>query len=98
MQKSKKQIFLLFSCDEWKGTESMQLVSVCLSETMLKRAIIREIRDGNMMYNPLTSLDCTREEMIQEFKDDWAFRSRQEINGKLVGGFYDYTYNGEQYQ
>lgn len=87
-----KQIFLLYSCDDWKMNSSYALVCASTSALKIKRAIIREIQDGNMEY------DCLLEDvksMVEEFKRDWDVKVRADINSKLKFGFLDYVYDGE---
>ena len=48
---SKKQIYYLQSCDEWRSTDSMRLLFIGTSVTKLKMKIAKEIREGNMVYD-----------------------------------------------
>lgn len=44
------EIYLLFSCDEWKSHSSMSLVVASVSSEVIIKAIITKIREGDMEY------------------------------------------------
>lgn len=90
---SKKQIYYLHSCDEWRSSESMRLLFVGTSVTKLKMKIAREIREGNMEYDNYT---LPRAEQARRFLADFKTLTRQEINCKLTYGIYDYCHDNEE--
>lgn len=92
MQKSKKQIFVLFRCDIWKGSDSMRLCGATTSPTKLKAMIASEIREGNMCYG---DEDEKVDTQLKNFKNDFKAKTRDVINSNLKYGFYDYVYDGE---
>ena len=93
MKNSKKQIFVLFSCNTWKTYDSMRLVGATTSPTKLKMMIIEEIKDGNMAYK---DEEASINQQVTQFKKDFKEKIRGEINSLLTYGFIDYMYDGER--
>lgn len=91
-EKGKKQIFILFRCDEWEGTDSMRFCGATTSPTRLKSMIVSEIKEGNMIYGSEEDSVSTQ---IKNFKADFKKETRTIINGRLKYGYYDYVYDGE---
>ena len=96
MRNTKKQIFPLFSCDVWKGADSMRLMCACSTPTKVRNAIGRAISNGDIGYGYDES--ATAAEMVKQFKEDWKLRTRADINDRMIGGFFDYTIDGEVYE
>lgn len=90
-----KQIFLLYSCDVWKGCESMKLLTATTSLFKLRRFIESEIMNGDMRYDD-SGETYSEKKAIQRLRADWKTMSRDEINGRLNEGFIDYVYDGEE--
>ena len=89
--KSKRQIFLVYACDEWKSKDSMRLELATTSVRRLKSFVAKKIKDGDYYYN------SARESMqVAEFKQDFVHKTRDYINSKLVYGCMDYVYDGEE--
>lgn len=88
-----KQIFILYSCDEWKSYDGMRVICATTSATKLRDVIIAEIEDENMDY---LDAELSRGDMIKELKQDWKVERRSRINDHLLFGFYDYVYDGER--
>lgn len=90
---SKKQIFLVFACDEWCSKKSQTLLLCTTSVRRLKTFICREIQKGNFEYNSSVTSRLTQ---IEEFKHDFDECPRDVINSKLKYGYFDYCYDGEE--
>lgn len=92
MEGQGKQIFLLFACDIWGGNSSLICASTSIQK--FKKAIVNEIKQGNMSYDNGEE-DLSINEQVQMFNKDWKNETRGIINNRLRYGYYDYTYNGE---
>lgn len=93
MKKSKKQIFLLWACDEWKSVDSKRLVCATTSPTKMKMAIARMIECGNMEY--FSCKTSNSKEAAAQFKKDWKYLTPRMLNDFLKYGFYEFVYDGE---
>lgn len=94
MTKSKKQIYLVYSCDDWVSTSSFQLRMATTSVRRLKAFVAKEIADGNMDYS--NGITETPKRMSEKFKKDFDTIPRERINDNLVYGYIDYCYDGEE--
>lgn len=54
---SKKQIYTVFACDEWKSKDSMRLLMATTSVRKLKSFIVRKISQGEFDYGNSDYLD-----------------------------------------
>ena len=90
-----QKFFLLFSCDLWKSTDTMKLVSVCSTPTRIKNAVIRALDEGYMRYGYAEGK--AKEEMIAEFKSDYRQLDRRSVNDRLWCGFIDIIEDGADY-
>lgn len=90
---SKKQIYTVFTCDIWKGTDSMRLVLCTTSVRKVKSFIANEIEAGYMEYNDGT--ESTTKQQVKKFRSEFDWKTREEINNRLDYGFIDYCYDGE---
>lgn len=91
--KMSKQIFLLYSCDEWKTKDSLRLVCASTSANKIKKAIITSIKNNEMEYTDGNELSLTKSVIL--FKKDWESALRDIINDRLKYGFTEYVYDGE---
>ena len=91
---AKKQIFLVYACDLWKGRDSMRLVMASSSAAKTKRFISKQIEEDKMEYDRLGDRPPREEALI--FRKDWDSLTRRELNSNLRYGFYDYVYDGEE--
>jgi hypothetical protein len=58
------QVYILFSCNEWKEYSSMRIASIHKNIQSLKKAIEEEVLNGNMEFDHienLSSLDILRD-------------------------------------
>lgn len=63
--------YVLFSCDIWKSSDSMSLITVTKSIRKLKAIIKQEILEGNICYTRCHSEDeATRKQMLKDWEDD----------------------------
>ena len=90
---SKKQIFYLHSCDEWRSHDSMRLLFIGTSVTKLKMKSAKEIREGNMEYSDAS---LPRKMQVERFLKDFKTKTREEINCNLTYGMYDYCHDNEE--
>ena len=94
-KENKRLVYLLFACDEWKGKDSMRLVSVAVVPTKIRQAVEWQIRLGNMTYKGDTNKSAAAQ--VREFRSDWKTKTRNVLNDNLCGGFLDTMYEGEEY-
>lgn len=90
---SKKQIYTVFTCDIWKGTDSMKLALCTTSVRKVKSFIASEIEKGNMEYNDGDEINAKQQ--VKKFRSEFDWRTRDVINDRLAYGFIDYCYDGE---
>lgn len=89
----KKQIFLVYSCDEWKSADSMVLLMATTSVSRLKMFIANEIARGNFEWYGEGN---TRAQKAASFKKAFSKETRDALNSALTYGFFDYVYDGEE--
>lgn len=94
MTKSKKQIYLVYSCDTWKSTDSMQLIMATTSKRKLKSYIAKAIKSDDFEYSWTDNESKTKQ--AAEFEHDFEHSLRYDINTKLKYGYIDYCYDGEE--
>ena len=93
-EKTKKQIFVLFSCDEWKDYSSMRLCGASTSATKLKSMVISEIKEKNMIYGDESS---PKSAQIKAIRKAFKEKSPSEINDQLIYGYIETVNDGEIY-
>lgn len=93
MTKSKKQIYLVYSCDDWTSTNSFRLMMATTSKRKLKAYVAKAIKDDNFRYGWEDNASKTRQ--VSDFKRDFECSTNDDINDKLTYGFIDYCYDGE---
>lgn len=94
MKESKKAIFLVYSCNAHKCHSSEKLIMATTSVRKLKSFLAKEIAKGNMDYH--NNISNTPKRMSEIFKKDFDVLTRREINDRLVYGYFDYCYDGEE--
>lgn len=92
MTKSKRQIYLVYSCDRRKSTDSMQLEMATISKTKLKSYVAKAIKNDDFEYGWADS----KTKQVAEFEHDFEHSLRYDINTKLKYGYIDYCYDGEE--
>ena len=93
MTKSKRQIYLVYSCDDWVSTDSFILRTATTSKRKLKSYIAKAIKDDLFRYGWSDNESKTKQ--VSEFKRDFEYANRHDINNKLKYGYIDYCYDGE---
>ena len=88
-----KQIFILYSCDEWDSNSKAILCT--LSEMKLKKAIRTCIEKDEMNYSDGSKETPTTKEQVKMFERDWKTETRRTICDRLKYGHYTYVYDGE---
>lgn len=91
---SKKQIYTVFACDEWKSKDSMRLLMATTSVRKLKSFIVRKIADETFTYDKGSELSIPQQ--VKLFKIDFENALREDINNCLHYGYLDYCYDGEE--
>lgn len=89
-----KQIFLVYSCDEWKSTDSQRVIFVSTSQRKVKAFIRKCIENGTMTYD--TGDTPSPKQAGKRFAEDWKNKTRYDINSILGYGLYDYVQDGEE--
>ena len=87
-----KVIYLIYSCDVWKATESMKLVMATASTRKLKSFMSQKIEDEDFEYSDGTPSVPKRE--AAQFKKDFACLPIREINDRLHCAFIDSCVDG----
>lgn len=90
---SKRQIFLVYDCDDWKGKDSMRLALATTSPRRLKSFVADKIERGDFEY--AGSGNTPRQKVIS-FKKDFDSKPRDWLNSMISFGFIDYVYDGEE--
>ena len=88
-----KQIYYVMSCDEWKGTDSMNVIFIGTSTQKLKMFVSDEIEKENMLYKEWE--DLTPKQQAKKFRSDWGKALRTDINSDLTYGYIGYCYNND---
>lgn len=90
-----KQIYTVFTCDNWKSRDSMNLIFCSTSQRKLKSFIAKKIEDNTFSYNHGEE-DLSKNKQVKMFKSDFDIISHDYINCNLNGGYLDYYYDGEE--
>lgn len=90
---SKKQIFVIFACDEHKSRHSMSLLMATTSVRKLRSFLANKIAADDFVY---INDDMDKKEQVKRFKYDFDNNNCTYINNNLIYGFYDYTHDGEE--
>lgn len=88
-----KQIFMVWSCDDWQSRDSMRLLMATTSTRKLRSFIAAKIKDDTFGYD---DDEIPKERQVERFELDFDDGQRVMINGRLHGGCYDYCYDGEE--
>ena len=89
----KKQIFIIFACDEWRSRGSSSLLMVTSSVRKLRSFLVKKISAGDFIYR---DADLPISKQVKSFKYDFDHMDNTYINNNLLYGYYDYTYDGEE--
>lgn len=94
MLSSKKQIYLVFSCNGSKFHDSESLIMATTSVRKLKSFLTKEIENGYIDYS--NGITETPKRMAAKFRKEFDLLSRREINDRLAYAYIDYCYDGEE--
>lgn len=92
MDGGKNNIYLLYTCDAWKGTDSMRLTVATTSTSRLKKAIEDRLHAEDMVYGDEKS---AVKEQLYRFRQDWKEMTADELNVLLKYGYIQEVGNGE---
>ncbi len=92
---SKKQIFLVYSCNEWRETP-MHLLMATESPRKVKMFISKLIEEGDAEYAADHDVEHSSRKMAKDFRKDFERRSRDELNDRLAYVWFDYVHDGEE--
>lgn len=87
-----QQIYLLYSCDEWKSKS--HLICATTSKSKLKDAIMRCIQSDDMTYSH-GATNLSSDEQVELFCEDWQNDTPYNINSCLTYGFFETVSDGE---
>ena len=87
------QIILLYSCDEWKSNSKVIMATTSMDD--LKKGIVHNIKEGNMVYTNSGNADFPIEESLKLFETDWDEKDARTINDRLMYGFFGAVTDGE---
>lgn len=90
-----KQIFLVYSCNEWKNTP-MPLLLATTSKRRLKMFISSLIEREEASYSFNNCNDPTPKKMAEAFRKDFGELTRDELNARLEYVYFDYAIDGEE--
>lgn len=88
-----KNIYLLFSCDQWKSKDSMRLVVATTLPDRLTKVISDQIRNDTMEFDRGDELSMTG--MLREIKKYNPETQLSDLNNFLVYGYVDCVRDGE---
>lgn len=91
MNKSKKQIWIVWYKDEWGKYVSPVLITTSI--TKIQKFLIKKIEQKEEIYN---TASLSIKEQITEFKQEFKYNPRNWINSKLHHYQYEYYYDGEE--
>lgn len=91
---SKRQIFLVYDCDDWKSTDSMRLCLATTSVRRLKSFIAEKIERGDFYYDGPDNESPAQS--AKRFRKEFETEESRTLNDRLTYGFFDYTHDGEE--
>ena len=89
-----KQIFLVYSCNEWKQNP-MPLLMATTSARKMKMFVSGMIEKEDAIYG-YEGPDYRPKKRAAEFRRDFGKITRNELNSSLRFVYLDYAYDGEE--
>lgn len=89
-----KNIYILFSCNEWKEYSSMSLVAATASVRKIKSIIIQMIKDDDMEYKRGCE-NLSKTGQIKMLRKDWDERGMSFVFDNLDYGYVETVTDGE---
>ena len=86
-------IYILFSCDEWKSNDSMQMICASVYPEKMLDVIENEIDEGNMTFYYGNSEEDESLSAFRKFRSEGA--DLKFINGPLEYGHLEIVEDGE---
>lgn len=86
----------LFNCDEWKSSNSMNLLMVTNDKLKLLNVIKNEILQGNMCYTRLhNEYESTQEQQAFDWESDQCEYTLNDELNHLIYGYVEELEDGE---
>lgn len=85
-----REVYCIFSCDEWKSKESMRFLSVCSSLSKLRQVLFSGIKTAVFEYD-----DGKRGSFSQQskrFRNDWRTEMTQTVFPDVTVDAVKYAY------
>lgn len=89
-------IYILSSCNEWKGRGSMSLVAATTSIIKIKSIIIQKIKEGSMEYKRGND-DFSITKQIKMLRKDWDYYGEEFVFSNLDYGYVKLVIDGKIY-
>ncbi len=89
-----KNIYILYTCNEWKEYSSVPLVTASTSIRKIKSIIIQEIKDGDMEYRKGCN-DLPKAKQIKMLREDWNEEGSNFVFDNLDYGYVEVVADGE---
>ena len=90
-----KQIFLVYSCNEWRN-KPMPLLMATESARKVKMFISKLIENEEAEYDFGHGTEFASKRQAKEFRKDFETLRRDELNNRLIYVFFDYVHDGEE--
>ena len=88
--------YCVFTCDEWKSSSSMSLLTVTTDKLKLIEIIKEEILKGNMCYTRLhNEYSSSLETQASDFEKDLIKISLEDVFNYLIYGYIETLEDGE---
>ena len=91
MNKSKKQIWVVWNSNQWGEYTFPAMITTSIRK--VKSFLVKQIKLENALYNPYNK---SKTKQIENFKDDFKNKDRRTINANLTWFQYEYYYDGEE--
>ncbi len=89
-----KNIYILYTCNEWKEYSSMSLVAASTSIRKIKSIIIQKIKDDDMEYKRGWD-DISKTKQIKMLREDWNEKGSNFVLDNLDYGCVEVVEDGE---
>lgn len=89
----RRQIFLVFSCDEWKSRDSMRLDMATMNVRHLRHFISEKIKKGDYEYG---DSELSARKQAEQFRKDFETETASYIDSLLRYATYEYVIDGEE--
>ncbi len=91
-----KNIYILYTCNEWKEYSSMSLVAASTSIRKIKSIIIQKIKDNDMDYKGRCSDEnASITKQIKALREDWKEYGEDFVFKHIEYGYIEVVEDGE---